>query len=137
MQAGDRFERRIRWTREQIKAFAREVGDSNPLHHDDAYAERTRFGQLIASGTQTVAYMMAVCGSQSTAQEPGVGLEFTFRLVGPALADEEMTVRWEVTSVEDSERPRGRIVSLHGEMTGEGERRIATADARTLFVDVL
>jgi len=133
---GHRFERRLRWTRDEIVEFATLVEDSNPLHHDDAYAQGTRFGGLIASGAQSVAYLMAFCASQTTAENPGVGLEFNFKLVGPAKPGEEITLAWEVVSVEQSERPRGTIVTLAGEASAPG-RRILTASARTLLVPSL
>jgi acyl dehydratase len=137
MHIGHRFERRVGWSREEIVRFAELVGDSNPLHHDDSYAGGTRFGGLIASGAQTVAYLMACCGSQSTSENPGVGLEFNFRLLGPAKPDEEVRLVWEVIAVEPSERPAGTIVTLSGEATSTGGRRILTATARTLLVPTL
>lgn len=136
MNVGHRYERRLRWTRDEIVKFAELVEDSNPLHHDEAYAAGTRFGGLIASGAQTVAYLMAFCASQTTTDNPGVGLEFNFRLLGPAKPDEEITLVWEVTGVEQSERPAGTIVSLAGEASARG-RRIVTATARTLLVTSL
>ena len=137
MKVGHRFERRLRWTKDEIVRFAELVEDSNPLHHDEPYAASTRFGGLIASGAQTVAYLMAFCASQTTAENPGVGLEFNFKLVGPARPDEEITLSWEVTSVEPSERPAGTITTLSGEATGRGGRPIVSASARTLLVPKL
>jgi acyl dehydratase len=137
MEVGHRFERRLRWSREEIVRFADLVGDTNPLHHDDAYAAGTRFGGLIASGAQAVAYLMACCGSQTSAENPGVGLEFTFRLVGPAKPDEEVRLVWEVTAVEPSDRPAGTIVTLAGAATSVDGRPILTASARTLMLPAL
>ena len=88
MEVGHRFERTVRWTRDEITSYATLVGDSNPLHHDEEYARSTRFGGLIASGAQTVAFLMALCGSQTT-KGAGVGLEFNFRLLGPARPDDD------------------------------------------------
>ena len=98
MHVGHRFERHVRWSREEIVRYADLVGDSNPLHHDAAYASGTRFGGLIASGAQTVAYLMALCASQTTTANPGVGLEFNFRLVGPAKPDDDIRLCWEVSA---------------------------------------
>lgn len=137
MQVGHHFERTVRWTPQEIVRFAELVGDANPLHHDAPYAATTRFGGLIASGAQTVAYLMSLCASQTTPESPGVGLEFNFRLVGPAKPGEDILLRWEVTSVEPSERPAGTIVALRGEATGYGGRAILTASARTLLVTKL
>jgi acyl dehydratase len=137
MHVGSTFERRVRWTREDIVAFARDVGDTNPMHHDDEYARGTRFGGLIASGAHTVAVMMALCGAQASLERPGVGLEFNFRLLGAAKPGEEIVFRWEVVAIEESERPRGRLASLRGEALAEGGRPILSATAKTLYVSSL
>jgi acyl dehydratase len=135
MDVGFRFERSVRWTRDEIMNFAALVGDANPLHHDEDYAAVTRFGGLIASGAQTVACLMALCASQTNPERPGVGLEFNFRLVGPARPDDDIVLAWEVVSSEPSERPKGTIVALVGEARGSDGRPIVTATARTLMFD--
>ncbi len=137
MHVGQSFERTVRWTPEDIIAFAELAGDSNPIHHDLAYARGTRFGGLIASGGQTVAYLMSLVASQTTVDNPGVGLEFSFRLLGPAKPDDDILMRWEVTSVEESERPAGTIVALKGEAVGSNGKAIIAAAARTLLVPKL
>jgi len=137
LEVGQSVERRVRWTREDIIAFAKLVGDHNPMHHDEAYAAQTRFGELIASGCQSVAYMLAICGSLATKEDPGVGLEFTIKFLGAVRPGDEITMRWEVVSKEESERPRGTLVTLHGEaVTSEG-RRIVSAIGKTLSVSTL
>jgi acyl dehydratase len=134
---GDRFEKQFTFARDDIIDFARLVEDWNPIHHDEAFASATRFGGLIASGAHTVAYLMAFCAAETTRNGPGVGLEFTFRLVGPAKPDEALTFRWEVTGIEPSERPRGRLVSLRGAVLAPGDRPVVEASATVLSVDQL
>jgi 3-hydroxybutyryl-CoA dehydratase len=48
---------------EDVEAFARLSGDTNPVHLDEAYAEKTRFGHRIAHGAIALAYISAVLGS--------------------------------------------------------------------------
>jgi acyl dehydratase len=132
---GYAFERRIVWTEADIAAFATLAGDVNPLHHDPAFAATSRFGGIIASGSHTVAVLLAMCGAQATAEYPGVGLQFDFRLLGAARPNEEMLFRWEVVSSEPSLKPRGTVVRLRGSITGPGDRPIVAATATTLFFD--
>jgi len=134
---GHTFQRTLRWSREDIARFAREVGDGNPLHHDESYATRTRFGTLIASGAQPVAVLIAMCGSQATCESPGVGLEFAFRLVGPAKPDDTIVFLWKVTDAQWSDRLGGTVVTLQGNAVGSDGRPIVTATAKTLALDAL
>ena len=134
MQVGERFERRFRWTTEEIVAFARAVEDRNPMHHDAAFAGGTRFGGLIASGAHPIAFLLGILGSTATPENPGVGLEFAFRLAGPLRPDETYVFAWEVVEVAASERPRGTLVKLAGTVAGEDGRAVVTADATTLMV---
>jgi acyl dehydratase len=133
MEIGETFERRVRLTKADVRRFATDVGDTNPLHHDEAYADSTRFGGLIASGAHSVAIAIAMCGARATPEEPGVGLEFGFTLLGAAKPDEEITFRWTVESLEPSERPRGTIVRMNGEAVADGDRPLLRATAKLLM----
>ena len=48
---------------QDVEAFARLSGDTNPVHLDEAYAEKTRFGHRIDHGMIALAYISAVLGS--------------------------------------------------------------------------
>jgi acyl dehydratase len=133
MEIGESFERRVRLTNDDVRRFASDVGDTNPLHHDEAYAESSRFGGLIASGAHSVAIAIAMCGARATSEKPGVGLEFGFTLLGAAKPDEEITFRWTVESTEQSDRPRGTIVRMKGEAVAEGDRPLLRATAKLLM----
>ena len=47
-----------------IEAFAEVSGDNNPLHLDDAYAKTTTFGERIAHGMLSGAYISAILGTK-------------------------------------------------------------------------
>ena len=53
-----------------IEAFAEVSGDNNPVHLDEAYAKTTTFGERIAHGMLSAAYISAVLG----AKLPGRGV---------------------------------------------------------------
>ncbi|MGH7756512.1 MAG: MaoC family dehydratase, partial [Vulcanimicrobiaceae bacterium] len=82
---GERFDQSVTFTRDSIVAFATAVADFNPMHHDEVYAAGTRFGGLIASGTQTMSIFAAMVPTHfaraGSAKIGGVGLEFSFRLL--------------------------------------------------------
>src|SRR6185369_15733256 len=47
-----------------IEAFAEVSGDHNPVHLDEAYAKTTTFGERIAHGMLSAAYISAVLGNK-------------------------------------------------------------------------
>jgi len=53
-----------------IEAFAEVSGDMNPVHLDEAYAKTTTFGERIAHGMLSGAYISAVLGTRL----PGPGV---------------------------------------------------------------
>lgn len=47
-----------------IEAFAEVSGDNNPVHLDEAYARTTTFGERIAHGMLSAAYISAILGTK-------------------------------------------------------------------------
>ncbi len=47
---GQRASRELEVTEEQVRGYAEITGDFNPLHFDEEFARRTRFGRLMAQG---------------------------------------------------------------------------------------
>lgn len=50
-------------TESDIELFARATGDFNPVHLDQAYAEKTQFGGRIAHGLLSVGLLSALLGN--------------------------------------------------------------------------
>ena len=50
---GDAARRSMLVTDEQIELFARLSGDRNPLHFDEEFARRTKFGRRVVRGSDT------------------------------------------------------------------------------------
>lgn len=78
-EAGQSFTTAFEFDEMGISAFASAVGDTNPLHHDRAVAERSRFGGIIASGTHYSALMMGMVANHFSRVGEAVGLEFNFQ----------------------------------------------------------
>lgn len=47
-----------------IEAFAEVSGDNNPVHLDETYARTTTFGERIAHGMLSAAYISAILGTK-------------------------------------------------------------------------
>ena len=57
--AHERFSSVVTLTPKAVADYAAAVGDTNPVHHDAAFAATTRYGRLIASGPHTSALLLA------------------------------------------------------------------------------
>jgi len=111
---GERFAERITFDVESIRAFARIVGDYNPLHHDADYAARSPFGTIIASGTHPTARLLALTATHYSRSCQPLGLGFSFRFVRAVPAGVTLALQWDVTAREPKASLAGEVVTLDG-----------------------
>ena len=64
LKVGDTFSTTREITDEVIRAFAEVSGDHNPIHLDEQFAAKTRFGRRIAHGALSGAFISAVLGHE-------------------------------------------------------------------------
>jgi len=127
---GERIVHRVRYTREDIAAFAAGTLDRNPVHHSIDAARRAGHADVIASGQQTSSLMSGLAASHFSRGDDGVAremlcLNFNFAYREPILAGQELTLEWEVADTEWSESLGGMVAHLEGR---------ALADARAAVV---
>ena len=130
---GETFSKRVCLSVDEIRAFADSVDDRNPLHHDVAVARAAGYPGLIASGTQVGSLLMALTAThfaQPNAEgrsRSGLGMGFDIRFRAVVLADEDIEMRWSVTSLERKDRLDGWIAQMEGSATsGRGVLLSAT-----------
>ncbi len=129
VRVGERMEATLELPPDSIKSFATLVNDQNPLHHDDAYAEASRFGSLIASGTQPTAHLMAVLATHFSAYAQPLGLEFGIKLVRAVKVNDVLAMRWLVTDAYWKASLDGDLVKLDGEVLNQLGETVVTATA--------
>ena len=117
-----------------IADFATRAGDHNPLHHDAAYAAQTRFGGIIASGTHYTARMMGLVATHFTQHQPSVGLDFQFTFRHAVHAGAAMRIVWEVVASENSTRPKGEILHLHGTLVDVASGRVMVESRARILI---
>lgn len=122
---GERCSRSVRYSREDIAAFAQLSGNSNPLHRDLQAAQRARHGEIIASGEQTTALMIGLASSHFSksgegAQREVLCLNFNFAFKAPVFAEQALELSWRVASVEPHARLGGLLVQLDGQAAVHG-----------------
>jgi predicted Fe-S protein YdhL (DUF1289 family)/acyl-coenzyme A thioesterase PaaI-like protein len=111
---GESFEATLALSPDSVRQFATLVNDTNPLHHDDAYARASRFGGLIASGTQPTAHLMALLATHFSQYAQPLGLEFGIKLTRAVRADDVLTMRWRVVEAKWKTSLAGDLVKLEG-----------------------
>ena len=136
-QPHERFSAAMTLQPEAVSAFARDVGDDNPLHHDAAFAATTRFKRPLASGPQTTAHLMALTATHFAKRGAMLGLEFWFRFNKPVYADETIDLEWLVVSVKPTSRRDGEIIDLRGRLRNRHGETAVGAKGRVLVTENL
>ena len=116
---GQVLETPIVFTPDSVRAFARLTNDTNPLHHDFEIAAATRFGGLIASGTQTIGLLLGSLANHIPSGNASLGLNCSFRLRTAVPADASLMARWTVRSIQPKQSLSGVLLELHGDLVGE------------------
>ena len=114
--------------------FAGMTGDAHPLHYDDEYGKRTRFGRRVAHGLLLTA--MTAVGASTLApviEESIVAfVEQRTRFVAPAFVGDTIYPEHEVVGLERKRTAglltlRVRLKNQRGETVLEGEHRYLIA----------
>jgi acyl dehydratase len=111
---GETFGTTLSVSSDSIKSFATIVNDLNPLHHDEAYAEQSRFGGLIASGTQPTAHFMALLATHFSTYAQPLGLEFDIKLKKAVHSGDTLTMTWRVVGAFWKSSLNGDLTQLEG-----------------------
>jgi acyl dehydratase len=120
---GQKATRQITLTVDHVRAFAEMTGDYNPLHFDEEFVSRTKFGQLVVQGGLTTGLLHALVAMDM----PGPGTVFlsqNWKFTAPVYIGDMITAKAEVLSVHASKHVAQlgiRITRQIGETVLEGE----------------
>jgi 3-hydroxybutyryl-CoA dehydratase len=134
MTVGDTFSKQVRFDGQSISSFALLTGDTNPMHHDPAYAAGTRFGGIIASGAHINALLTGMVAGHFTDKGLNVGLDFSFRFQAPIRLDDLVTMRWTMTGRMPKLSLRGDVITLEGEAVRSDGIVAVSASAHVLLL---
>jgi 3-hydroxybutyryl-CoA dehydratase len=109
---GDTFSTTREVTDQLIRDFAELSGDHNPIHLDEEFAKATRFGQRIAHGMLSGAFISAVLGNEFKNRKI-LYLSQTMRFTAPTFIGDTITTTATVTGL----REEKGIVTLATECT--------------------
>jgi acyl dehydratase len=113
---GDHKSISVQVTDKMVHQFAEMSGDFNPIHLDDEYAKKTRFGRRIAHGM--------ICGSlisRALAMElgtAGIYLSQNMKFLNPVFIDDVVTIELTVLSLR-AEKGIASIETIVKKQTGD------------------
>ncbi len=134
---GETFTRSVTLEAAAISAFAAQIGDTNPLHHDVDAAARTRFGGLIACGPHTSSLLMAVTADVFSRRGAALGLDFRMRFRRAVPAGTTLTLRWTIVTIDFNPSLQGDVVTLEGDARDAAGTRYLSADGLVLLRESL
>ena len=127
LKIGDSFAKSRLVTDELIRAFAELSGDFNPIHLDEDFAARTRFGKRIAHGMLSASLISAVLAKKL----PGAGsiyLGQTLQFVAPVFPGDAITARVTVKEI----RPDKPIMKLETVCINQRDEVVIRGEATVL-----
>ena len=120
---GQKASRTMTVTADHVRAYAEITGDYNPLHFDEAFASRTKFGRLAAQGGLTTGILHALVAMDM----PGPGTVFlsqNWKFTAPVYIGDTITAEAEVLSVHATKPVCQLRIAIRrdpGEVVLEGE----------------
>jgi len=123
LQIGDTATRSLELTAEHVETYAGITGDRNPLHFDEDFAGKTKFGHLVVQGGLTTGLLHALVAMDM----PGPGTVFlsqNWRFTAPVFIGDTITATVKVLSVHVSKPVTQlaiEVVRGDGEPVLEGE----------------
>ena len=122
LRVGQKATRSLTLTAEHVRTFAQMTGDYNPLHFDEAFAAKTKFGRLVVQGGLTTGLLHALVATDL----PGPGTVFlsqNWKFTAPVYIGDTITAEAEVASVHPSKpviELRIKVTRQDGETVLEG-----------------
>jgi 3-hydroxybutyryl-CoA dehydratase len=129
--AGERFGTRVTVTETHLVLGSGMFGDFNPLHVDEAFAEKSRFAGRILHGPFTSALVSSPVGMYFAGTAIAY-MEHACRFKAPVRPGDTLTTRWTVTQKLDKPRHAGGIVVLEGEAKNQHGDVVVEADGKIL-----
>ena len=126
LKIGDCFTISKEVTDELIRKFADVSGDHNPIHLDEEFAAKTRFGKRIAHGMLGASFISAVLGYKLS-ENKVIYLSQTLKFTAPVYIGDTVTAKATVKEIRE-DKPVVTIETTcenqNGEMLITGEAKI-------------
>ena len=130
LRIGDKFSTSKQITDSVVRAFADLSGDYNPIHLDEEFASKTRFGKRIAHGMISGALISAVLGYEFKERKI-VYLSQTLKFVAPVFIDDTITATATISNIRE-DKP---IVTLETVCTNQSGETVVKGEAAVMILD--
>ena len=123
LSVGQRATRSKTVTADDVKTLAELTGDYNPLHFDESFVAKTRFGRLVVQGGLTTGLLHALVAMDM----PGPGTVFlnqNWQFTAPVFIGDTITAEAEVLEVHETKpvtKLKIVVTRQSGETVLEGE----------------
>lgn len=123
LSVGQKATRSITLTADHVKKFAELSGDYNPLHFDESFVSKTKFGRLVVQGGLTTGLLHALVAMDM----PGPGTVFlsqNWKFTAPVFIDDSITAEATVINVHENKpvtQLKIKVTRQNGETVLEGE----------------
>lgn len=129
LKIGDEFSTSKQITDSVVRAFAELSGDFNPIHLDEEFAAKTRFGRRIAHGMISGALISAVLGYEFKERKI-VYLSQTMKFVAPVFLDDTVTATATVVKIREDKQ----IVTLETVCTNQNGETVVKGEAVVMIL---
>jgi 3-hydroxybutyryl-CoA dehydratase len=134
VQVGDSFGDSITVTETHLVLAAGMFGDFNPLHVDEAFAEKSRFAGRILHGPFTSALVSSPVGMYFAGTAIAY-MEHACRFKAPVRPGDTLATRWRVTHKLDKPKHAGGIVVMKGESKNQHGDVAVDAEGKILVAN--
>ena len=131
---GETFGSSLTVTETHLVLAAGLFGDFNPLHVDEAFARKSRFGGRILHGPFTSALVSAPVGMYFHTTAIAY-LEHTCRFKEPVRPGDTLKTTWKIVDKLDKPKHAGGIVVLTGEARNQDGTLVAEAEGKILVAN--
>ena len=114
-------------TAEDVEAFARVSGDTQPLHLDDAMAGKSRFKKRIAHGILTAGIISAAIGTKVAPGQVVIYMGQTLTFMAPVFLGDTVTAKLQAISINAPRRQvtlKASVVNQDGAEVLNGQSQV-------------
>jgi 3-hydroxybutyryl-CoA dehydratase len=115
-----------------IVAFAQASGDDQPLHLDDSFGVRTRFGKKIAHGMLSAGFISAALGTRLYPQGIVIYMGQSLQFRRPVSVGDTITAEVEVLTAD----PEKNVLTLRTDCTNQAGDVVTRGEATVMLDDL-